>query len=197
MPSRHRREAVAETRGVVQQAVCPESVSLRSTEPVSIAMLNRDDRTRRWRKHGHCVLSHVIAKERDCVAVMSVGSPGGVLWHVDCPKLGYALPEFSHLTCLSPGIINRHFTLFSQESECSPSAFSEALTERRFVVHWVEQCPSGDTVHSHPSYFSVLPVVSCFITRIFLWSIRSIQGFCVGVVSFWCSVVRCVGDLRM
>ena len=83
-------------------------------------------------------------ESRDCeragdyVAVMSVGSPGGVLWHVVCPKLGYTLPEVSHLTRLWPGIINRHFTLLSQESDCSPSAFSEALTERLFVVHWVE-----------------------------------------------------------
>ena len=71
------------------------------------------------------------------VAVMSVGSPSGVLWHV-CPKLGCALPEASHLTCLWPSIINRHFTLLSQESDCSPSAFSEALTEKLFVMHWVE-----------------------------------------------------------
>ena len=150
-----------------------------------------------WRKDGDFVLSHVIAKERDYVAVMSVGSPGGALWHVVCPKLGNALPDVSHLTRLWPGIINRHFALLSQESDCRPSAFSEALTERLFVVHWVEWCPSGDTVYSHPSSLSVLPVVSRFIAGIFLWSIRSIQGFCVGVVSFWCSVVRCGGDPRM
>ena len=83
-------------------------------------------------------LSHVIAEERDYAAVMSVGSPGGVLWHVVCPKLGYALPEVSHPTRLWPGIINRHFTLLSQESGSCPSAFSEALTERLFVMHWVE-----------------------------------------------------------
>ena len=71
-------------------------------------MLNRDDGTRRWPLR---FLSHVIAEEQDCAAVMSVGSPGGVLWHVVCPKLGYALPEVSHLTRLWPGIINRHFTL--------------------------------------------------------------------------------------
>ena len=92
-------------------------------------MLSRDDRTRRWRKHGNCVSSNVIAKERDYVAVMSVGSPGGVVWHVVCPKLGYALPEVSHLTRLWPGIINRHFAQVSQEPDCRPSAFSEALTE--------------------------------------------------------------------
>ena len=88
---------------------------------------------------GHCVfLSHVIAEEQDCAAVMSVGSPGGVLWHVVCPKLGYALPEVSYLTHLWPGIINRHFTLLSRESDSGPSAFSETLTERLFVVHRVE-----------------------------------------------------------
>ena len=82
--------------------------------------------------------SHVIAKERDYVAVMSVESPGCDLWHVLCPELGYAVPEASHLTRLWPGIINRHFALLSLESDCRPSAFSEALTERLFVVHWVE-----------------------------------------------------------
>ena len=101
-------------------------------------MLNRDDGTRRWRKHGHCVVSHVIAEERHYAAVMSVGSPGGVLCHVVCPKFGYALPEFSHLTRLCPGIINRYFILLSQESDNSPSAFSEGLAERQFVMHWVE-----------------------------------------------------------
>ena len=160
-------------------------------------MLNRDDRIRRWRKHGNCVLSHVIAKERDYVAVMSVGSPGGGLWHVVCPELGNALPEVSHLTRLWPGIINCHFALLSRNSDCRPSAFSEALTERLYVVHWVEWCPSGDIVHSHPTSLSVLPVVSCLIARVFLWSIRSRQGFCVGVISFRCAVVRCGGDPRM
>ena len=75
-------------------------------------------------------LSHVIAKERDYVAVMSV--------QVVCPKLCRALPEASHLTRLCPGIINRHFALLSKESDSRPSACSEALTERLFVVHWVE-----------------------------------------------------------
>ena len=89
---------------------------------ISAPMLNRDNRIRRWRKHGNCVSSHVIAKERDYVAVMSVGSPGGVLWHVVCPKLCYALPKASHLTRLWPGIINRHFALLSQESDCRPSS---------------------------------------------------------------------------
>ena len=55
----------------------------------------------------------MIAKEREYVAVMSVGFPGVVLWHVVCPKLGCALPEASHLTRLLPGIINRHFALLS------------------------------------------------------------------------------------
>ena len=147
--------------------------------------------------NGNCVLSHVIAKERDYVAVMSVGSPGGFLWHVVCPKLGYALPEASHLTCLWPGIINRHFALLSQESDCRSSAFSEVLTERLFVAHWIESCPSGDTMYSHPSSLSVLPLVSRFIARVFLLSIRSIQRINVGAVGFWCSVVRCGGDPRM
>ena len=136
-------------------------------------MLNRDDRIRRRRKHGNCVLSHVIAKERDYVAVMSVGSRGGVLWHVVCPKLGYALSKASHLTCLWPGIINRYFALLSQESDCRPSAFREALTKRLFVVHWVEWCPSGDAMYSHPSSLCVLPVVSRFIAGAFLLSIHT------------------------
>ena len=125
-------------------------------------MLNRDNRIRRWRKHGNFVSSHLIVKERDYVAVMSVESPGGVLWHVVCPKLCSALPKASHLTFLWPGIINRHFALLSQESHCRPSAFSEVLTERLFVVHWVEKCPPGDAMYSHPSSLSVFPVVSCF-----------------------------------
>ena len=139
----------------------------------------------------------MIAKEREYAVVMSVGSLGGVLWNVVCPKLGYARPEASHLTRLWPGIINRHFALLSQESDCRPSAFSEALTERLFVVHRVEKCPSGDAMYSHPSSLSALPVVSRFIAGVFLLSIRSIQGFCVGVTSVWCSVVRCGGDPRM
>ena len=102
-------------------------------------MLNRDDRTRRWEKHGHCVLSHVIAEERDYAAVMSVGSPSGVLWHVICPKSGCVFPEVSHVTRLWPGIIKRHFAMLSQESsDCRPSAFNVDLTERLFVVHRVE-----------------------------------------------------------
>ena len=80
----------------------------------------------------------MIAEERNKVAVMSVGSPSVILWHVVCPIFGYALPEPSHLTHLWPGIINRHFSLLSQESDCRPSAFSEALTPRLFVVHCVE-----------------------------------------------------------
>ena len=53
-----------------------------------------------------------------------------VLWHVVCPKLGYALREASHLTRVWPGIINRHFALLSQESDCRPSAFSEAPKQK-------------------------------------------------------------------
>ena len=68
---------------------------------------------------------------------MSVGFPGVVLWHVVCPKFCCALPEASQLTRLWPGIINRHFGLLSWESDCRSSAFSEVLTERLFVVHWV------------------------------------------------------------
>ena len=68
----------------------------------------------------------MIAKEREYVAVLSVGFPGVVLWHVVCPKLCCTLPEFSHLTRLWPGIMNRHFALLYQESDSSPSAFSEA-----------------------------------------------------------------------
>ena len=76
-------------------------------------MLSRGNKIRRWREHGNCVSSQMIAKEREYVAVMSVGFPGVVLWHVVCPKLGCALPGASHLTRLLPGIINRHFALLS------------------------------------------------------------------------------------
>ena len=55
----------------------------------------------------------------------------------------------------------------------------------------VELCPSGDAMYSHPSSLSVLPVVSRFVARFSVLSIRSMQGFCVGAISFWCSVVRC------
>ena len=86
----------------------------------------------------NCVSSQVIAKEREYVAVMSVGSPGVVLWRVVCPKLCRALPKASHLTHPWPGIINRHLALLSQESDCRPSAFSEVLAKKVFVVHWIE-----------------------------------------------------------
>ena len=102
-----------------------------------------------------------------------------------------ALPKASHLTHPWPGIINHHLALLPQEFDCCPPAFSEVLAKRLFIVHWVEQCLSGDIVHSHPSSFSVFPVVSRFITGVFLLSIRPMQEFSVGAVSFWCSVVRC------
>ena len=80
----------------------------------------------------------MIAKEREYVAVMSVGLPGVVQWHVACPKLCCTLPEASHLTRLWPGIINCQLALLSQESESRPSAVSEVLAKRRFVVLSVE-----------------------------------------------------------
>ena len=39
----------------------------------------------------------MTAKEREYVAVMSVGSPGVVLWHITCPKFSGALPEAGSL----------------------------------------------------------------------------------------------------
>ena len=80
----------------------------------------------------------MTAKEREYVTVMSVGFPGVILWHVVCPKLCRALPEASHLARLWPGIINHHLALLPYESDCRPSAFSEVLAKRLFVVHWVE-----------------------------------------------------------
>ena len=133
------------------------------------------------------VSSQLIARERKYVAVMSVGLPGVVLWHVSCPKLCCALPEASHVARLWPGIINRHLTLLSQESGSCPSTFSEILAKWLFVMHWVEWSPSGDAMHSHPSSLSVLPVVSRFVTRVILLSIRSMLRFSVGAISFWCS----------
>ena len=115
---------------------------------ISAPMLSRGNMVRSWREHGNCVSSQVIAKEREYVAVMSVGSPGVVLWHVVCPKLCCALPKASHLTHSWPGIINRHFALLSQESDCRSSAFSEDLTEKLFIVHRVEWCSSRDTHHA-------------------------------------------------
>ena len=52
-------------------------------------------------------------------------------------------------------------------------------------------------MHSHSSSFSVFPVVSRFITGIFLLSIRSMQGFSVGAVGFRSLMVRCGDDPRM
>ena len=106
------------------------------------------------------------AEERKRVTVMSVGFPGVILWHT-CPKFCRALPEASHFTCLKPGIISQHLALLPQEFDCCPPALSEVIATRLFIVHWVEWCPSGDIVHSRPSSFSVLPVVSRFITGIF------------------------------
>ena len=71
-------------------------------------MLSRGNRIRRWREHG----DQMIAKEWEYVAVMSVGFPGVVFWHVVCPKL-CALSEAAHLIRLWPGIINRHLALLS------------------------------------------------------------------------------------
>ena len=80
----------------------------------------------------------MTAKERKYVTVMSVGFPGIILGHVVYPKLCRALPEALYLTRLWPGIINHHLALLPQESDCPPSAFSEVLAKRLFVVHWVE-----------------------------------------------------------
>ena len=44
----------------------------------------------------------------------------------------------------------------------------------------------------HPSSLPVIPVVSRFIAWVFLLSIHSMQGFSVGAISLWCSVVRAV-----
>ena len=110
--------------------------------------------------------------------MMPVGFPGVVQRHITCPKFCSTLPEASHLTRLWPGIINRYFILLSQESDCRSSAISEVLTERLFVAHWVEWCPSGDAMYSYPSSLSVLPVVSRFITRFFFLSIRSTGVLC-------------------
>ena len=43
---------------------------------ISALMFSRGNRIQRWRKHGNCVSSQKIAKEREYVAVMSVGLPG-------------------------------------------------------------------------------------------------------------------------
>ena len=139
----------------------------------------------------------MTAEERKYVTVMSVGFLGLILWHVICPKLCRALPEASHLTCLWPGITNHHLALLSQESGSRVSAFSEVLAKRKFVVHWVELCSSGDTVFPHPSSISVFPMVSRFITEVILLSIRSIQGSSEGAFGFRCMMVRCSGDPRM
>ena len=80
----------------------------------------------------------MTAEERKYVTVMSVGSPGVILWHVVGPKLCHALPEASHLTCLWPGIINHHLVLLPQESDCCPPAFSDVMAKRLFAVQWVE-----------------------------------------------------------
>ena len=69
----------------------------------------------------------MIAKERCYVAVMSVGLPGVVLWHITCPKFSSTSPEASRLTrFLWPSIVTRHLAL-SQEFDSRPSAFSEVL----------------------------------------------------------------------
>ena len=80
----------------------------------------------------------MIAKKREYVAMMSVGLPGVVQWRIACPKLCCTLPEASHLTRLWPSIITLHLALLPQESDSRPSAVSEVLAKRLFVVHWVE-----------------------------------------------------------
>ena len=87
---------------------------------ISAPMLSRGNRIRRQRKHGNCVSGQAIAKLLEYVAVMSVGSPGVVLWHVVCPKLCCALPKASHLTIVT--------SLCCPMSDYRSSAFSEVLT---------------------------------------------------------------------
>ena len=80
----------------------------------------------------------MVAKEREYVAVMSVGFPGVILWHITCLKFGSTFPEASHLTRLWPGIINGHLALLPQELDSRPSACSEVLTKWLFIMHRVE-----------------------------------------------------------
>ena len=119
---------------------------------VSALMFSRGNRIQRWRKHGNCVSSQMIVKERKYVAVMSVGLPGVVLWHIACPNSVVPSRDIaSH-----PFVARYHqssLRSLSQESDSRPSAVSEVLAKRLFVVHWVEWCSSGDTVYSHPYSF--------------------------------------------
>ena len=133
----------------------------------------------RWKKDGKsydCGKVGLCWCDVQCVQVASCGmsSVQNSITHFQRTRISPACP----------GVINRHFALLSQESDCRPSAFSEALTERLFVAHWVEECPSDDAMFSHQSSFSVLPVVLRFITRFFFLSIRSLQGFCVRCYQF-------------
>ena len=136
-------------------------------------------------KHGNCVSSQVIAKEREYVAVMSVGMPSGVLWHVVCPKLCCALPEASHLTryqsssrSVVPGICQS--SLWVQLGPGKRCSLCLGSNSDRLAI----PC----TLTHFPSVF---PVVSRLIIGSFFLSIRSTQRFSVGVISFCCSVVRC------
>ena len=96
-------------------------------------MFSRGNRIQRWRKHGNCVSSQMITKEQEYVAVMSVGLPGVVLWHIVCPKPCCARPEASHFTRLWPGIINRHLA-------CCPKNLTVVLL--RSARSWQNGCSS-------------------------------------------------------
>ena len=65
------------------------------------------------------------------------------------------------------GIINHHLALLPKNLAVVLKRFSEVMAKRLFNVHWVEWCPSGDIVHSHPFSFSVFPEVSRIITGFF------------------------------
>ena len=105
---------------------------------ISSCMFSLCDSVLIWRMH--CIGSSIqmVAEELSCFAVMSVVSPGVVGWHILCSKLGGPFPKASHLTHPWPRIIYLHLVLLSQESDSRPSAFSEVLTNRLIIVHWIE-----------------------------------------------------------
>ena len=90
---------------------------------ISALMFSVCNSVHKWRKHCICSSIQMVAKD---------------LYHILCPKLGSSFLEASHPTRLWPSIINLHPALLSQESDSRPSAFSEVLAMRLFVVHSVE-----------------------------------------------------------
>ena len=123
--------------------------------------------------------------------LMSVGFPSVILWHVISPKVCRALPEASHFTCLWPSTINHHLALLPQQCDFCHPALSEVIAKNLFVVHWRRIVSVCRYSALSPIFHLCFPSSLALHHRVFLLSIRSMQEFSLGAVSFKCSMVKC------